>query len=96
MGGEVVRSTQDSVGEQKGGNVDPNTPWWTRFIVQVGAWCALAFFLIAGMFGWMKTPMTERMERMEYNAWQQTAILRAICYNLDGKERKVNCDPWKP
>jgi hypothetical protein len=72
-------------------------PWWTQFIIKVGSWCALAMFLIAAMFGWLPTPMMQRLERMEYNAWQQTSILRAICYNMDidDKNTKMNCDPWK-
>jgi hypothetical protein len=72
-------------------------PWWTKFFVQVGAWCALALFLIAATFGWMRTPMQERMERIEFNAWQQTAILRAMCYQManEAKAAAMNCDPWK-
>jgi len=89
-------STTISVGEQRGGNLDPNQPWWVKFIGQVGAWAALALALIAALLGWMPSPMMQRLERIEYNGWRSTQIQTAMCQNfaMNNKEKQMNCDPY--
>lgn len=91
----MATSTTDNVGEQKGGNVDPNQPWWAKLFIQVGFPTALAVLLVAALLGWMPSPIMRSIDRLEYNAWRQTMIMTAICQNLDGREKKVDCFPWK-
>ena len=71
-------------------------PWWVRLFIQVGFPTALAILLVAALLGWMPSPIMQTLSRLEYNAWQQTMILRSICYNVDGKETRASCEPWKP
>jgi len=78
-------------------NAMDQQPWWVKVFVQVGFPAALAILLVAALLGWMPSPIMQTLSRLEYNAWQQTTIMRAICYNLDGrKDNRSSCDPWKP
>lgn len=73
--------------------------WWVKLFIQVGFPTALAGVLVAALLGWMPSPIMQTLSRLEYNAWQQTIVMRAICYNLEAQNRttqKVSCDPWKP
>jgi hypothetical protein len=71
------------------------TPWWVRIFVQVGFPTALAVLLVAALLGWMPSPIMQTLSRLEYNAWQQTSILRSICYKLDGNQYRSGCEPMK-
>lgn len=73
------------------------TPYWVKLFIQVGFPTALAILLVAALLGWMPSPIMQTLSRLEYNAWQQTAIMRAICYNTaEFQKNKMGCDPWKP
>jgi hypothetical protein len=74
---------------------NPGEIWWVKLFIQVGFPTALAILLVAALLGWMPSPIMQTLSRLEYNSWQQTSILREICYNTDGKTGR-NCEPWKP
>jgi hypothetical protein len=85
-------SENDDVGKE----LKVPLPSWARLFLHVGFPSAVAIMLLAALFGWIPSPMMQTMGRMEYQAWQQSRILRAICYRLstDAQER-VDCEPWK-
>lgn len=72
------------------------TPWWVKLFVQVGFPTALAIFLVAALLGWMPSPIMQTLSRLEYSAWQQTAIMRAMCNTQVPSGERYKCEPWKP
>jgi len=70
-------------------------PQWAQLFIQVGFPTGVAIVLLAALFGWMSSPMMERLARIEYQAWQQTMIMRTICYGLGANNDRRSCEPWK-
>lgn len=70
--------------------------WWAKLFLQLGFPTALAILLVATLLGWMRSPMMDRLERIEYQMWQQTMIMRTICYSLGAESARRSCEPWKP
>lgn len=70
-------------------------PQWARLFLHVGFPTAVAMMLLAALLGWMPSPMMERLSRIEYQAWQQTMIMRTICYSLGANSDRRSCEPWR-
>jgi len=66
-------------------------------ILQLGFPTAVACLLLAALLGWLPSPMMATLARIEQQGWQQTMLMRAICYNLwQGKVPLNQCEPWRP
>jgi hypothetical protein len=71
-------------------------PLWMRVFLQVGFPTGVAILLLAALLGWMPSPMMSTLARMEYSSWQQSALLRVICYRLSETSKdRMQCEPWK-
>jgi len=71
-------------------------PLWLRVFLQVGFPTGVAIVLLAALLGWMPSPWMVTLHRLEYQAWQQSAILRAICYRFsETTSDRLQCEPWK-
>jgi hypothetical protein len=71
-------------------------PMWMRVFLQVGFPTGVAILLLAALLGWMPSPIMKKLDSMEYSAWQQSAILRAICYRFSETQKdRLQCEPWK-
>lgn len=70
-------------------------PPWVKLFLQVGFPTALAILLVAALLGWMPSPLMSRLASLEYQGWQNGAVLRAICQNMVKSEEKYRCEPWK-
>jgi hypothetical protein len=72
------------------------TPTWIRLFLQVGFPTAVAILLLGALLGWLPSPLMDRIGNLEYLGWQNSAVLRAICYNIATTDReKLRCEPWK-
>lgn len=77
------------------GNHGEIQAWWAKLFLQVGFPTALAILLVATLLGWMRSPMMDRLERIEYQGWQQLMVLRSICYRMDKTAKGESCEPYK-
>lgn len=76
---------------------DMNSPWWLKLFIQVGFPTAIAMLLLGALLGWMPSPLMEKLAVLEYQGWQTSTTLRAICYSLQPtKAERWRCEPWKP
>jgi hypothetical protein len=72
------------------------TPTWIKLFLQLGFPTAVAILLLGALLGWLPSPLMQRLSNLEYLGWQNSAVLRAICYNLAGTAgEKYRCEPWK-
>lgn len=74
---------------------DVPMPYWSKLFVQVGFPTALAILLVAALLGWMPSPIMQTLSRLEYIAWQQASLMRAMCNAQVPSEQRYKCEPWK-
>lgn len=66
-----------------------------RLIIRVGFPTTVSGLLLAALLGWIPSPLLTKLESIEYQIWQNTILIRTICYNTIGNANKINCEPWK-
>lgn len=78
------------------GDITIQAPIWVKMILQLGFPTSVACLLLAALLGWLPSPMMTTLNRLEYQAWQQTMLMRVICYSMVAGKANRECEPWKP
>lgn len=81
---------------EKNGDFSLSVPDWVKAGFQWGFPSLVAMMLLAAVFGWIRSPLMDTLNRMEYSLVYQGALSRVLCNRLSqsGAERWQCEQPW--
>lgn len=74
-----------------GNDLKISMPQWARIGFQWGFPSLLTMTLLAGIFGWVSSPMMETLKRIESSMIYQAALARIVC----NRSSQSNAERWQ-